>query len=115
MGYQDQCLLSQEASNAEREEFLGNVRIHCTQRVVEEVDVSIAIARSGQGDPGLLSSWDVDSSFSDLSVESAGELSEILFQLTHSHHLSESPPKWSKKRDLKQAASPLKTQGVLPA
>ena len=75
VSHQQHCLLSQVPSHTIREDLLSDVRIHCTQRVIQEIDIGLAVTCSGEGDPGFLSSRDVNSSLSYLGVESICELS----------------------------------------
>ena len=65
------------------------MRIHCTERIIEEVDVRLGVAGSSQGNACSLSPWDIESSLSNLSVKAIRELSEIFFELAYSHYLGE--------------------------
>ena len=89
MSDQKDGFILEETSQTLREDLIGDLRINCAERIVEEIDVCVGVTSSSERDAGSLSSRDVDSSLSDLSVEAVGELSHIFLELTHSHDLRE--------------------------
>ena len=89
MSHQENGLLPKETVQTQREELLRYLWVDCTEWVVQEVNICVAVAGSSQGDAGLLSSRNIDSSFSDLGFDSNSELLEIFFELAHSHYFSE--------------------------
>lgn len=64
VSYEYNNLVLQFMANAIVEDIFGNLWINCAQRVIEQIDVSISIDSSCQTDSSLLTSRDVDASFS---------------------------------------------------
>ena len=86
IGHQYHCLVLEKATQAMLEETLSNLRVHCTQRVVQEVSVGVSVAGSGQGETGSLASGDVEASLPHQGVDPLWKLSHIWLQLTHLDH-----------------------------
>ena len=55
--------------------------IHCAQRVVEQIDVSVTIDSPRKGYTSFLSARQVDSPFADLSLQSTGKYREIVVEV----------------------------------
>jgi len=63
------------------EDGVGHMGVHSTEGVIQEDDVCIRIDSTSQADPSLLSSTNIDSSFSDSSVGSFGEKVDVFSKL----------------------------------
>ena len=56
MSDEEDCLVFEESSDAAVEELLAHLSVNGGERVVEEVEVSVSVAGSRQGDSGTLTS-----------------------------------------------------------
>ena len=88
MSHQENGLLPKETVQTQREELLRYLWVDCTEWVVQEVNICVTVAGSSQRDASLLSSRNIDSSFSDLCAYSICKLFEVFLQLTHLNYFS---------------------------
>ena len=79
MGAQNHYFVFESTLHTLFENQVRYVGVHCAQRVIKQVNLSVAIDGPGQGDPGFLSSRYVDSAFTDGGVDSLHEEVHIAF------------------------------------
>ena len=56
VSHQNYCLLPQKPTKTLQDQLLPNLRVNCTEWVTQEVNVSIRVTGSGEGDARFLSS-----------------------------------------------------------
>lgn len=74
-------LVLQSTLNAVFKNVAGDLRVNCAQRIVKQIDVSLRVNSSGQTDPRLLSTRNIDASFSDYCFLPFLKLLDIMFKL----------------------------------
>lgn len=74
-------LVLEEAFDAFIENVVGDLRVNCAQRVVQQIDVGLRVDCSGQADSGLLSSGNVDASLADDGVGAFAKVFDVFFEL----------------------------------
>ena len=60
-------------TNQPVEEMFGHVSVHSTERIVQQVELSLSVGSPGQRQPLFLASTQVEAALSDLSLVSRGQ------------------------------------------
>mmetsp|Transcript_22586 Transcript_22586/g.38598 ORF Transcript_22586/g.38598 Transcript_22586/m.38598 type:complete len:500 (-) Transcript_22586:454-1953(-) len=79
---QDAGAVLHPCANAPLEQSLADVRVHCTERVVHEVQLAVRVQRPREGDALLLPPGKVDALLADLGLVPRGQLLDVGPQLT---------------------------------
>ncbi len=87
VGHEDARLPFEEAKHAIAEDGFGDCRVDGAERVVQQVDISVGVEGTGEGDAGALAPRDVDALLANEGLEASGEESYVRLQLAHPHHL----------------------------
>ena len=89
MSNQDDALLSQGCLNGLLKDSIGDCRVHCGERVIQQVDVSVLVDGARQTNPSLLTARDVDTALPNHSVPAVRELLIVAHKLGRFHRLAE--------------------------
>lgn len=78
--HQDPALVLQVAVDTPTKYFDGHVRVHCAQRVVQQVDVCVCVHGARKTDACFLAAADRDAALADLGVSAFGHRLEVVVE-----------------------------------